>query len=1102
MSLSTARASPAPSEQADETDLRVKVPDGIRKEPVKQTSIPAELLLSLTSTVSKNTQGHTAHHRSCENDGIRRPDGVWHYPLGRTKYKYFLEQPTSLTEAGRDISFLCDAVLTQKKMTALPPLHEKSCNGDIKKLNVKQNVIPEEYRIVKNKGIQCLQLYEDAFTVQLKDQEQKLRVLPSLRPSGRLEVIQLMRMMDDMLEKAGVDQQNEELTDLCQLESLLELVKTEQNIYNIVFHELIRQVTVGCAERGQLLAKLRQRYQSLLERIPQCLKTLHTEVVAQRALDRRLIEQIYHIKASIQQINIELAKVRDHDAFVSDKMEHAQEELAKSSKETLSYSDVVQGYHHLYELHRTRLEEQLEQLTEDRDHWSRFTFNLALKVIKVKKLQLVSELYVSGEGWFETAHDCLVYITTKDTHDMDVIVELTNKWKNQLTTLMLFVKKIHHAQFEQIFSLKEGIKKWHLHIRTQNRNKVPEYDITTMAEIHADLWRWSNKLSVVCEECQGERKAIFQRRLHEVYSTMDKFAKISFRTVERHIFPDVEPAVSLETIRELENVLTELLRQYNTQASEIHQLIASMFNLMDFWASVTHSALQVFSPQSAMTASDWTKLEEAFSNWRNIVEDIFLYFPFAQTDKQTDQRMVKKVPDLYSGTEKALEEVQELANRLFSFTETENKKLLEEVVCLHEGQTNLMMALLLHMLPDQIEEEDKDPKHKDKIKNSAQALVEDAERLSKKLVYYSRFITRSSNLILEQAFIVDPIDAQMENKTEQFKKLQTDGNKWLASLKILLKELTEKFEKKLIMQPKETSSIPQPPESMETETSEGPLQEPRQADKTRDGTEPEQTETSEGPLQEPTQHDETTDGTEPEKTETSEGPLQEPTQHDETTDGTEPEKTETSEGPLQEPTQHDETTDGTEPEKTETSEGPLQEPTQHDETTDGTEPEKTETSEGPLQEPTQHDETTDGTEPEKTEMIEEPETEQQERPSIKLIDYDGNIIQRYQDDSMVQLPGGNELVVCPVIEEAQKAFSDLAALVLLQKELRDSEKLTIIAEKRAREAEEALTEALNKIKDLERLLQRQPAPESPSKDEEKIMPPHSPPTAADPTSET
>ena len=39
----------------------------------------------------------------------------------------------------------------------------------------------------------------------------------SRRPSGRLEVVQLMMMMDDMLEKAGVDQQNEELTQLSQV---------------------------------------------------------------------------------------------------------------------------------------------------------------------------------------------------------------------------------------------------------------------------------------------------------------------------------------------------------------------------------------------------------------------------------------------------------------------------------------------------------------------------------------------------------------------------------------------------------------------------------------------------------------------------------------------------------------------------------------------------------------------------------------------------------------------------------------------------------------------------------------------------------------------
>lgn len=33
--------------------------------------------------------------------GIRRPDAVWHHPLRRKKYKYFIEQPTSVTGAGR-----------------------------------------------------------------------------------------------------------------------------------------------------------------------------------------------------------------------------------------------------------------------------------------------------------------------------------------------------------------------------------------------------------------------------------------------------------------------------------------------------------------------------------------------------------------------------------------------------------------------------------------------------------------------------------------------------------------------------------------------------------------------------------------------------------------------------------------------------------------------------------------------------------------------------------------------------------------------------------------------------------------------------------------
>ncbi|TNN32208.1 Axonemal dynein light chain domain-containing protein 1 [Liparis tanakae] len=296
-----ARANSAPGSWRPEPDARVvelNVPAESSRGPppiVNNHGLPDELVVSLTSTVSsRSTPGHAAHRRHCkvsilpplvqqetalclrgsptrmlctQGCGLRRPDAVWHHQLGRKKYKFFLEQPTSLTGAGRDISFLCDAMVTQRKRSPLPPLTDRSGIGEPQNVNVSERLIPEEYHVVKNKGLRSLQFFEDAFTVQLQDDEQKLRVFPSLndqptldtrlaplaassllkgvtigetstpklpaqgrshpgavcvlrvsrRPSGRLEVIQLMRRMDDMLEKAGVDRQMEELTELSQV---------------------------------------------------------------------------------------------------------------------------------------------------------------------------------------------------------------------------------------------------------------------------------------------------------------------------------------------------------------------------------------------------------------------------------------------------------------------------------------------------------------------------------------------------------------------------------------------------------------------------------------------------------------------------------------------------------------------------------------------------------------------------------------------------------------------------------------------------------------------------------------------------------------------
>ncbi|XP_076583081.1 axonemal dynein light chain domain-containing protein 1 [Chaetodon auriga] len=986
------RASSAPSssrpEQTVDTrvaELNFQVPAEGRKThlpPVSSQIIPDELLVSLTSTVcNRSTLGHTAHHRHCKGCGIRRPDAVWHHPLGRKKYKYFLEQPTSLTGAGRDISFLCDAMVNHRKTAPLPPLTDKHGIGNTRDLSVSESLIPEEYHIVKNKGLQSLEFYEDAFTVQLQDDEQNLRVFPSMRPSGRMEVVQLMRIMDDMLVKAGVDQQSEELTELCQIESLLELVRVEQNIYNTVFHELIRQVSVSCAERGQLLAKLRQRYQSLLERIPHRLNALHTEVVAQRALDRRLTEEILHIKTSIQQLSTELSRIRDHDASVSHQVERAHQQLAGALEQTHTNSDVVQGYHELYELQRGRLEAQLLRMTEERDYWSQITLCLALKVISVKKLQLISRLHITEQSWFKTAEHCSLYLTSKDTEDLNVIMELTDDWKEQLAAFTSQLKTTEHAQCEQIGAIQQGITEWLSFCTRENKCPDPKYEEASVEKIHADLKQWSNTLALQCERYQGEKLLCCQQTLAEFGRVQERWLKMSLQLFRRHPSPDGEPPGGQQALRELDRVLSELLKQLDTQVSGesgIHGQITVLLGLMESWISKLGASI---GRPEMMSVCDWLKLEKALCNWQSVAEKAKQSVSSMQTDSDN-----KNKHDIYAETENVLDKVQEFMTSLSNFTDGENQRLSEEVTSIHMAQTRWMLDLLLLMVPDHSEDQNQG-QDKHSITNvSLQTLDEDAKMLAEKLDYFSRCITSSCKLILEEQIQQNPREAEGEKEMNECRKLQTECIDWVETCIILLSGVKGGPVELPVRQadPASSSDVPvSPADSMETLVNEEISAEPAADSEVKDETEAEQKECT--------------------------------------------------------------------AEREETQQEVCQ-----------------------------------------------GEPVVCESPVVKLINYDGNITHRKLGESSVHLNGTEELVVSPLTDESQKAFSDLTTVGLLQQELHDSELRVQSAEHRALEAEEALQAALEKIQDLERQLQGRPSLESKSSEEKKKTPPPSPPAVTPP----
>lgn len=68
------------------------------------------------------------------------------------------------------------------------------------------------------------------------------------------------------------------------------------------------------------------------------------------------------------------------DVFVSQQKDHSKERTPAEPLFPLVFLSVLQGYHELYQLHRSRLETQLLQVMKERDCWIQLTFDLAKKV--------------------------------------------------------------------------------------------------------------------------------------------------------------------------------------------------------------------------------------------------------------------------------------------------------------------------------------------------------------------------------------------------------------------------------------------------------------------------------------------------------------------------------------------------------------------------------------------------------------------------------------------------------------------------------------------------------------------------------------------------
>lgn len=156
-------------------------------------------------------------------------DSVWHYSERRKQLNHLIKEPPCSCGAGPDtFSFI----------------YEDSAVETDQSDSMSDSLIPNEYKLYRHPGVLGLEPIEDRYSVRAKQHPDHMTVFPSLKPVSRKEVLLLRQTMHDMLLKLRREREKHQTASpQTQLHELMDVVKKEQQIYNTVFHEIIRQVS-------------------------------------------------------------------------------------------------------------------------------------------------------------------------------------------------------------------------------------------------------------------------------------------------------------------------------------------------------------------------------------------------------------------------------------------------------------------------------------------------------------------------------------------------------------------------------------------------------------------------------------------------------------------------------------------------------------------------------------------------------------------------------------------------------------------------------------------------------------------------------------------
>ncbi|XP_065179825.1 uncharacterized protein LOC135810270 [Sycon ciliatum] len=551
-----------------------------------------------------------------------RPAAAWNFPAQRARFKHLTEQPVCFCGAGKDVSFIYDASVPKADGTkpAKATLALQDCG---KQGAESKTLIPDDYHLCKTTGVLGIDIMDSDHTTKLQEHPHHSLAFPSLHPAGRQQVLALKETMATMLKQAAIDDEIQ-MNGPTQVHNLLELTRKEQDIYNVCFHEVIRQVSVECVERGQILADIRDRYTKLLARIPGQVLSLHEELLAQRSLDRQLACELQKFESEVAFLSEKLKDVNTHDKFVQQEADSIKAELAHALAESQKNAHLLTEYHELYELQRRRLENEQAKLLTEKDLWQKAAYSLALKVTDEQCLQTCRRLQLCERCWFKLAMRFAIMLSDHDMGEIRTLLEHVHIWQAKITAICRQIDRQDDLYDNKMREVISSMQHWALQLSAnvvKGDGLVEPPDQEFCKRLLVDTRKWEMAVGQLAERYSGDNVVEGEASLDELRQCMSSWTDIAMRLYNRHSSEEEEHK-DKATLKEINGMVTEFhSRLYVRVSGEngVAEKVVKLTNPLEAWATKID---MVANTDKMLPDSDWSKLRSLLSEWQFSIQDI------------------------------------------------------------------------------------------------------------------------------------------------------------------------------------------------------------------------------------------------------------------------------------------------------------------------------------------------------------------------------------------------------------------------------------------------------------------------------------------------